>query len=37
MYPACLLSAGITCAENGVKFELWKAFAVVPSFQVSLL
>lgn len=31
-----LLSTGITCAENGVKFELWKAFTVVPSLQVSL-
>lgn len=37
MYPACFLSAGITCAESDVKFELWKIFTVVPNFQVSLL
>lgn len=37
MYPACFLSAGIMCAENDVKFGLWKAFTVVPNFQGSLL
>lgn len=37
MYPACFLSAEITCAENDVQFELWKTFTVVPNFQVSLL
>lgn len=37
MYPACFLSAEITCAEHDVKFELWKTLTIVPNFQVSLL